>query len=359
MHRACQALRIGKIPAKLGKTFPALAQRLLLPLDEAFAVVRANTIHRNGAAIILLREMHRQQLSFWAWTPQNWIDLLCSSAEQFAQLHNGVTAYRPYLVAVSYLLSGFTDFLALGKFGQKWLAVRVFGADRLDGLVDLLGEELVRLGFGEKSMHVRLHTLLYEIFLMNRSPLLADLSFEVLKRMRPKLTTAHLRSYMVSLSRALASLGYLAQPLTVNQRGENLDPLSGVSPQWLAYCQRWRTTSTLSKSSRKTYFWCLIKVGRWLAHQHPELDTPEQWTRELAAEYVAAVLNLSIGDWTHREESQDEQDGAPLSAKTKVQQLKAVSTFIRDCQEWNWIQRCFDPRRAFTTPRSNSVLARH
>jgi integrase len=345
-----------RFPPNWEKRFQTSLQRLLRPLDEVFAVVGANRIQRNGAAIILLRELHRQQRSFWAWTPQNWGDVLCSSSEQFAQLHNGVTSFRPYLVAVSYLLGGFADFLALGKFGQKWLAVRVFGEDRLDELVDLLGEELVRLGFGEKSMRVRLHTLLYEVFLMNRSPLLEDLSFEALKQMRPKLTSAHLRSYMVSLSRALVSLGYLDQPITVNQRGENLDPLSGVPPQWLAYCQRWRTTSTLSKSSRKTYFWCLIKVGRWLAQYHPEIDTPVQWTRELAAEYVAAVLNLSIGDWTHRDESQDEQDGAPLSAKTKVQQLKAVSTFIRDCQEWNWIPRRFDPRRAFTTPRSIQSL---
>lgn len=345
-----------RFPLNWEKRFQASLGRLLRPLDDVFAIAGANKIHRNGAAIILLREMHRLQRSFWAWTSQNWIDLLCSSSEQFAQLHSGVTAYRPYLVAVSYLLGGFTDFLALGKFDQKWLAVRVFGADRLDELVELLGNELIRLGFGEKSMRVHLHTLLYEIFLMNRSPLLEDLTFETLKQMRPKLTTAHLRSYMVSLSRALVSLGYLDQPITVNQRGENLDPLSGVPPQWLAYCQRWRTTSTLSKSSRKTYFWCLIKVGRCMAQHHPEVDTPEQWTRELAAEYVAAVLNLSIGDWTHRDESQDEQDSAPLSAKTKVQQLKAVSTFMRDCQEWNWIPRRFDPRRAFTTPRSIQSL---
>lgn len=330
--------------------------RLLRPLDDALALTGASKIYRNGAIIIILREMHRLQRSFWAWSAQEWIGILQTSAELFAQRHNGQTSYRPYLLAVSYLLGNFTDFSSLGQFDSGWLAVRVFGRDRVDALVDLVGNELIQLGFGEKSMRVRLHTLLYELFLMNRSPLLEDLSFEALQEMRPKLTSTHLRSYVVSLSRALMSLGYLDQPITVNQRGENLEPLSGVPLPWLEYCQRWRNTSTLSKSSRKVYFWCLIKVGRWLAQHHPEIATPEHWTRELAAEYVAAVLNLHIGDWTHRDESQDEPSSAPLSAKTKVQQLKAVSTFIRDCQEWNWIPRRFDPRRAFTTPRSIQSL---
>lgn len=345
-----------KFSPKWERRFGSSLHRLLEPLDEVFAIVRANKIQRNGACITLLRAMHRLQTSFWDWSPQEWIQVLHSSAQRFSEQHHGAAFYRPYVIGVSYLLGGFVDLAALGHFDQKWLAVRVFGQAYLEDLVEQVGNELVRLGFGEKAVNVHLHNLLYELLLLNRSPLLEDLSFEFLTAMRPMLTSAHLKSYLVSLSRALVSLGYLDQPLTVNQRGENLEPLSGVPPRWLEDCQRWRKTSTLSKSSRKTYFWCLIKVGRWLAQDHPGVDTPEQWTRELAAEYVAAVLALKIGDWTHRDENQDERDHTPLAAKTKVQQLKAVSTFIRDCQEWNWIPRRFDPRRAFSTPRSIQSL---
>ncbi len=332
--------------------------RLLQPLDDVLALTGASQFHRNGAVIILLRAMSRLQTSVWTWSDQEWVGVLCASRELFTQEHQGQNAYRPYLIAVGYLLGNFTDFAAIGPFSKTWLAGHIFGQTRLDQIVGQVDNELVRLGFGEKGGKVYLLSLLCELFLLNRSPRLEDLSFEVLTTLRPALSSVHLRSRMVSFTYALVSLGYLDRPITPGKRGETLEPLSGVSEKWLEFCHRWRKTSTLSKSSRKTYFWCLIKVGRWLARSHSEIDTPEQWTRELAAEYVSAVLDLKIGDWTHRDGGQDEVSNPSLSAKTKVQQLKAVSTFIRDCQEWNWIPRRFDPRRAFTTPRPiQSLLA--
>jgi hypothetical protein len=42
----------------------------------------------------------------------------------------------------------------------------------------------------------------------------------------------------------------------------------------------------------------LAHAGRWLSQAHPEVTSPAQWTRELAAEYVAAVLSLKIGAWS-------------------------------------------------------------
>jgi integrase len=334
---------------------PALG-RLLQPLDDALALTGASQGHRNGAIIILLRAMARAQITFWAWSDQEWTRVICASRALFTQEHKGQNAYRPYLIAVSYLLGNFTDFAAIGPFSKTWLAGHIFGQDRLNLLVEQIDDELMRLGFGEKAGKVYLLNLLSELFLRNRSPLLEDLSFESLMKLRTQLPSAHLKSRMVSFTHALVSLGYLDKPITPGRSDENLEPLSGVPERWLDFCQRWRKTSTLSQSSRKTYFWCLIKVGRWLAQHHPEVDRPQQWTRELAAEYVAAVLDWRVGDWTHRDESQDEQANVPLSAKTKVQQLKAISTFLRDCQEWDWIPRRFDPRRAFTTPRSIQSL---
>ncbi|WP_157507632.1 tyrosine-type recombinase/integrase [Ktedonobacter racemifer] len=336
--------------------FGACLARLLHPLDEVLTITGASKSNRNGTVIILLREMHRLQTSFWAWSEQEWIGVLHPRAAIFAKHHGGADAYRSHLLAASYLLGGLSDLAAIGHFTQDWLAVRVFGRDILDLLVEHVGGEMIRLGFGKKMVDVHLHNLLYEVLLMNRSPRLEDLSFEVLTEIRPKLTSTHLKSYIVSFTHALVSLDYLEKPITVSQQGGNLDTLAGVPGEWLKYCERWRKTSTLAKSSRKGYYWCLIKAGRWLAQYHPEVVSPGQWTRELAAEYVAAVMNFGIGDWTHRNDGQDESENTPLSAKTKVQHLKAVSSFIRDCQEWNWIPRHFDPRRAFTTPRSIQSL---
>jgi hypothetical protein len=331
-------------------------EHLLRPLDDVFAITKASKTQRNGSIIILLREMHRLQTSFWIWSLPEWIGVLQPSAPLFAEQHGGADTYRSHLLAVSYLLGELNDLSAIGYFTQSWLATRVFGKAVLDPPVKQVRDELLRLGFGAKMAGLHLPNLLHEVFLMNRSPRLEDLSFEVLTEIRPKLTSAYLKSYVVSFTQALVSLGYLEKPITASRSGGNLDTLSGVPGEWLKYCERWRKTSTLAKSSRKAYYWCLIKAGSWLAQYHPEVVSPEQWTRELAAEYVAAVMNFGIGDWTHKESSQGESEPVPLTAKTKVQHLKAVSSFMRDCQEWNWIPRRFDPRRAFTTPRSIQSL---
>ena len=48
--------------------------------------------------------------------------------------------------------------------------------------------------------------------------------------------------------------------------------------------------------------------------------------------------------------------GKPLQAAAKAAQLSAVRTFFRDCQEWEWLPRRFDPQRALGTPRSIAAL---
>ena len=48
--------------------------------------------------------------------------------------------------------------------------------------------------------------------------------------------------------------------------------------------------------------------------------------------------------------------GGPLSPRSKAQLIWSLRTFFRDLQEWEWIERRFDPRRAFALPRSIRAL---
>ena len=48
--------------------------------------------------------------------------------------------------------------------------------------------------------------------------------------------------------------------------------------------------------------------------------------------------------------------GAPLAAASKYQYLGAIRMFLRDCQEWGWCTRHFDPARTLATPRSVNAL---
>ena len=93
-----------------------------------------------------------------------------------------------------------------------------------------------------------------------------------------------------------------------------------------------------------------MRVGRWLAQNHPDITSPAQWTRDLAAQYVAAVQKLCVGDWTYQPPAQ--QARKPLQAPSKVSFLACMRTFFRDCQSWGWIKRDFDSKRVFATPHS-------
>jgi hypothetical protein len=119
--------------------------------------------------------------------------------------------------------------------------------------------------------------------------------------------------------------------------------------QW---CQRWYETTTQAPKTTIGYIYSLLSVGRWLAATHPEIVSPKQWTRELAAEYVADVCRMTSCQWAHTTTNHKQLIGKPLSARTKNTRLAALRSFFRDCQEWGWIPRRLDPRRSFATPRT-------
>lgn len=100
----------------------------------------------------------------------------------------------------------------------------------------------------------------------------------------------------------------------------------------------------------------LLKTGRWLQAEHPGAGDPAAWTQQTCAAWIAAVDRMSIGDYAQRTAALGDRIGKPLQASAKAAQLSAVRTFFRDCQEWEWLPRRFDPQRALGTPRSVAAL---
>lgn len=179
-----------RFPLCWEQQFGGILHRLLRPLDDVLQVAEAERCQRNGTIILLLREMHHFQTSFWAWSEQEWKEILHESLESFSQQRHGDVLYRAYVIAVSYVLGGFRDLAALGSFSRRWLAHRVFGCEVLDELFDLISHELVKLGYGKKKMRAYLPNLLYEVLLFHRSPILQELSTQALAEMRPRFTHA-------------------------------------------------------------------------------------------------------------------------------------------------------------------------
>ncbi|MFF4621762.1 hypothetical protein [Nonomuraea jabiensis] len=61
---------------------------------------------------------------------------------------------------------------------------------------------------------------------------------------------------------------------------------------------------------------------------------------------------MSVGDYVQRRGGLGDRQGQPISAETKAGYLTATRALLRDCQEWEWIPRRFDPARALATPRT-------
>lgn len=336
------------------KEIQAALSPLLQPIYDVLKVTAACQAARNSAIHLLVEEMHLRRTTFWAWTEAEWLEVLCPTEREFHVRHRWSGNCRQYVIAISYLLSGFTNIYAIGTFFQYRLAIKVFGQAAVDVAMRRVREDLQSIGYGSRTKSV-VPSALYEALLLNRSPRLEDLTIEVLEAVRQQ-STPYIKRGVGTISHTLQRLGIITRTLSRTIKADDAvdryRAVDDVPLQWTGWCLRWRDTSTLAPSSRTTVYYNMLKVGRWLVHHHPDVLSPGLWTRELALEYVAAVGWMRVGEWAQPGKMMADRFGKPLRPNAKEKHLGAVRAFFRDCQEWDWIKRRFDPYRVFATPRS-------
>ena len=158
-----------------------------------------------------------------------------------------------------------------------------------------------------------------------------------------------------ALQRVVADLALLRPAGAARLQPRSRHPRQ-PDPSWAAWVQRWHDTSTLTPKVRALVRTQMAKAGRWLAAEHTEITEPGQWTRSTCAAWVAAIDRMTVGDYTQRRDHLNRRAGAPIAPRTKAHILTASRAFFRDCQEWEWIGRHFDPTRALALPRSVAAL---
>ena len=262
---------------------------------------------------------------------------------------------RPHLAAVAYLLGCFQDIPALGTISSVTLAREVFGRSRVNDSIRTAVDAITAWGYGAGRAY-DLRTTLGVLFLANRSPDLRDLTVSFLEEQRRLSNTYRRSGSILTLSKVLMTLGLIGRALSHPPQSDRVKAMvgvcDGVPSQWLEWVEKWFSTSTLERKTRRMYRLSLFKVGRWLAAVHPQCLGPGDWTREIAADWVAAVCRMQIGDWAHSNIYVRGRVGKPLAASSRANHLNSIGAFFRDCQEWEWIPRRFDPRRCFSIPRS-------
>ena len=339
--------------------------RVLQPIHDVLAFCHASTDIRYDVVRFFLQETYWRQRSFWGWSVDEWVESLGEDIRAFTRrfgrpeqaFRNGnLYQARRCIPVVAYLLcSQPDDYRIWTLFKPYALSRRLFGEDPLTLAVQRLSEVLHSWGYEHQSKDQLLTTVCW-LFLWNRSPGLESLTTATFETVAIHCTAPSVQQTLFRVSRVLAHLGIIDHPLAEGRKdaGHALTGVGGsVDPGWMMWCQRWRKQTTMQE--RDGYYYPLLKVGRWLKVHHPTVTSPMEWTYDLAMEFVTAVCEMKVGEWSEpqlRSRLPAERLDHPLLPTTKNRVLEALRTFFRDCQEWNWIPIQFNPQRALRTPRA-------
>ena len=337
----------------------SVLSRLITPVDDVLAVAGLTPTSWAGPFTRgdLLAAMGRERMAFWGWDREAW-ELAVAAAN---------VNVRQLVIAVGYLLCG-VDQLHWGIRGFKCrlFCRRVFGSAAVEETLGRMQGHLDTLGFTALLQRPNLQRALCELMLAGRSPLLEDLADrpELLIELRAREQHNARRAGVEQLARTLVDMGVLsaapfgATPTREEWLARSRAGALDVPEPWLEVAQRWFVTSTLSRSSRAQTYFAIIKIGRWLAQEHPDRAEPASWDRQLAAAWVARVDQMLVGEFSHAPNTDymRARSGGQLLPRTKAHLMWAPRRYFNDLQEWEWIDRRFDARRAFALPRSIKAL---
>ncbi len=280
----------------------SVLSRLITPVDDVLAVAGLTPTSWAGPFTRgdLLAAMGRERMAFWGWDREAW-ELAVAAAN---------VNVRQLVIAVGYLLCG-VDQLHWGIRGFKCrlFCRRVFGSAAVEETLGRMQGHLDTLGFTALLQRPNLQRALCELMLAGRSPLLEDLADrpELLIELRAREQHNARRAGVEQLARTLVDMGVLsaapfgATPTREEWLARSRAGALDVPEPWLEVAQRWFVTSTLSRSSRAQTYFAIIKIGRWLAQEHPDRAEPASWDRQLAAAWVARVDQMLVGEFsTHR-----------------------------------------------------------
>jgi integrase len=357
--------KIANRPQRLRRTYinaPArlTLYRLVTPLSDCLDAFGASKISRTCISSIIIQEMVRRRVPFWGWSEQEWKETICNDSTLFRQTFKRGEGYRMDLIATAYLLRGITDFIGLGPFSKHVLAEKVFGSERLREASQPIADLLRSWGLGTSMVKIRYPRLIAELLLLNGSPLLADLTSEIMVRAREGKMDRRAKGLISMFTKALAEIRnsplLFLRVQSAKTKTVSRAVTSGVPQEWAEWCVRWIESSTASQSQRNHVYYTALKVGRWLADKRPEVRSPAQWSRELSIEWIACVDGLTIGQYTDHEFKRRSNVGKPLRPTAKQSLIGDLRAFFKDLQEWELIPRKFDPLRTLATPTAISRL---
>ncbi|MGV9976546.1 tyrosine-type recombinase/integrase [Micromonospora wenchangensis] len=301
---------------------------------------------RTAPRNLLLRLMSRRQVPFWEWDEATWTGL-CS--------HDGEVpvTQRFAVIALAKLLCDQPRLhVRAGVVQLHRLADLMFGAARVRATVDEVIGVLRSWGAYRDAQKWQISNAALDVILTTGSPSLRDATYEQLVELAAEYPprTAR-RQGIFKVSRVLAHWSVIPQALTNNhhRQGHRQTTLASVPDEWLSWAQRWRALATQEPSTVRVMFSIILVAGRWVADKHPDKISPQMWTRDMAAEYVADTMTAVVGQWAGHNTNRT-NFGKRLGASGVANRIDALRGFFCDLIEWEWIKPRFDPRRVLSSP---------
>ncbi len=321
-------------------------RRVFEPLAQASQLLALGPSVRRCVQRVVLRGMLVNGTACGAWDAATW-----------ATVAHMAGSFRSNVLGVAHCtgtLSG-EEVIAAGVHAT-YLARRLFGQPVLEHEIDRVRTHLRLVGYAHTSVdHATLANGLAVLFVQAGRAELEALTVETIENAYGSAPAgSERRKAFFRLAHALHGMGLL--PRAITHRTDPRDALIGVDPVWSSWCARWRATATVAPRTATAVYYGALKAGRWLAREHPDVRTPDDWTRDLAVAYMAMVKEAHVGDLAGPGAHVERRRGEPLSPKTKAGLLDSLCTFFRDLQEWGWCKHHFEPRRVFATPRAINAL---
>jgi integrase len=330
--------------------FGSALDRLVRPLNDALDYIGIRTNYRRYTLLSLLREIAERRRAFWGWTTDEWLETIHRRKLE-----------RQHILAIAFLLCGFSDLHRIENDHIIYLCLarKVFGREYVNIIAERVQKVLAEWGYLGGTQRAVLRTVC-EALLHIRSPHLDELTIEHLQTVvarHPPRTGSYRK---VAFSRVLASIGTVTEALRVGHpvTDRKLAPelILGVPAEWVRLARAWFDRATISKHCKHKNYYFLLNVGRWLSHAHPEVVSPADWSRELAAEAVSVICQWHGGDWCSPAPEHIKSRGEILAPSTRAGRISILRVFFRDLQDWELIPRRFDPDRSLMTPKSLVAL---
>ena len=330
--------------------------RLLKPIRDALQFTGSiKEHHQAGIGSKLLKAMDILGKSYWGFSETDWVLVAGSTLADYRRDASQASG-RCFLIAFSHLIGKIKGF-RFGSYSTTIVAKKVFGASVVTENIERIQCELLRLGYCGKLVRKRTPNAICKVFLACGSSYLEDITLGDLEEVRKNCFSRLTKRTIVPLSRALFSLGIVSSPLDpyIPIRGTENKSTFGVPQEWKEWAERWHDTTTIEAGTKQQAFYCLMKAGRWINKNHPELADPTKWSRESGAEYVTSLMSSKVGEWSVPNRSHNNNLGKPLAPRTIAHNLNAMRAFFRDCHEWGWFKNNFNPGKVFRNPTSINI----